>query len=103
MSTTNYYNNENQYYVYILASKRNGTLYIGVTSNLIKRVYEHKKNLVDGFTKKYNIYKLVYYEITDDAESAIRREKQLKKWNRKWKINLIENSNPEWIDLYFRL
>ena len=103
MSTTNYYNNENQYYVYILASKRNGTLYIGVTSNLIKRVYEHKKNLVDGFTKKYNIHKLVYYKITDDAESAIRREKQLKKWNRKWKINLIENSNPEWIDLYFRL
>jgi putative endonuclease len=103
MSTANYYNNENQYYVYILASKRNGTLYIGVTSNLIKRVYEHKKNLVDGFTKKYNIHKLVYYEITKDIESAISREKQLKKWNRKWKLKLIEKNNPEWRDLYFEL
>ena len=89
--------------MYILASKRNGTLYIGVTSNLVKRVYEHKNNIIEGFTKKYNIQKLVYYEITDDIESAIRREKQLKKWNRKWKINLIENSNPEWRDLYFGL
>ena len=96
-------NIKNQYYIYILANKRNGTLYIGVTSNLIKRVYEHKKNLVDGFTKKYSIHKLVYYEITDDIESAIRREKQLKKWNRKWKLNLIEDSNPEWRDLYFGL
>jgi len=69
--------------VYILASKINGTLYIGVTSDLVKRVYEHKENLVDGFTKKYNIHKLVYYETTNDIESAIRREKQLKKWNRK--------------------
>jgi len=103
MITANYYNNENQYYVYILASKRNGTLYIGITSNLVKRAYEHKNNIIDGFTKKYNIHKLVYYEITDDIESAIRREKQLKKWNRKWKLNLIENSNPEWIDLYFGL
>ena len=103
MRTANYPNNENQYYVYILASKRNGTLYIGVTSNLIKRVYEHKKNLVDGFTRKYNIHKLAYYEITNDIESAIRREKQLKKWNRKWKMNLIEKSNPEWIDLYYGL
>jgi len=83
MSAANYYNNENQYYVYILASKINGTLYIGVTSDLVKRVYEHKENLVDGFTKKYNIHKLVYYETTNDIESAIRREKQLKKWNRK--------------------
>ena len=96
-------NIKNQYYIYILANKRNGTLYIGVTSNLIKRVYEHKKNLVDGFTKKYSIHKLVYYEITDDIESAIRREKQLKKWNRKWKLHLIENSNPKWIDLYYGL
>ena len=97
------YNIKNQYYIYILANKRNGTLYIGVTSNLIKRLYEHKNNIIEGFTKKYNIHKLVYYETTNDIESAIRREKQLKKWNRKWKINLIENSNPEWIDLYFGL
>ena len=97
------YNIKNQYYIYILANKRNGTLYIGVTSNLVERVYEHKNNMIEGFSKKYNIHKLVYYEITDDIESAIRREKQLKKWNRKWKINLIENSNPEWRDLYFGL
>ena len=103
MNVGNYSSNSNQYYVYILVSKRNGTLYIGVTSNLVKRVYEHKNNIIEGFTKKYNIQKLVYYEITDDIESAIRREKQLKKWNRKWKINLIENSNPEWRDLYFGL
>ena len=97
------YNIKNQYYIYILANKRNGTLYIGVTSNLIKRVYEHKNNIIEGFTNKYNIHKLVYYEITSDIESAIRREKQLKKWNREWKLNLIENSNPEWRDLYFGL
>jgi len=103
MSAANFYNNENQYYIYILANKRNGTLYIGVTSNLVKRVYEHKNNIIDGFTKKYSIHKLVYYEITDDIESAIRREKQLKKWNRKWKMNLIEKNNPEWKDLYYGL
>ena len=103
MRTANYPNNENQYYVYILASKRNGTLYIGVTSNLIKRVYEHKNNIIEGFTKKYNIHKLVYYEISNDIESAIRREKQLKKWNRKWKLELIEKNNPEWRDLYSEL
>ena len=96
-------NKKNQYYIYILANKKNGTLYIGITSNLVKRAYEHKNNIIDGFTKKYNIHKLVYYEITDDIESAIRREKQLKKWNRKWKINLIEKNNPEWIDLYYGL
>jgi len=96
-------NIKNQYYIYILANKRNGTLYIGVTSNLVKRAYEHKNNIIDGFTKKYNIHKLVYYEISDDIESAIRREKQLKKWNRKWKMNLIEKNNPEWKDLYFGL
>ena len=103
MSAANFYNNENQYYIYILANKRNGTLYIGVTSNLVKRIYEHKNNIIEGFSKKYNIHKLVYYEITDDIESAIRREKQLKKWNRKWKMNLIEKNNPEWKDLYFGL
>ena len=103
MSSNTLNNIKNQYYIYILANKRNGTLYIGVTSNLVKRVHEHKNNIIDGFTKKYSIHKLVYYEITDDIESAIRREKQLKKWNRKWKLNLIENSNPKWIDLYFGL
>ncbi len=97
------YNIKNQYYIYILANKRNGTLYIGVTSNLAKRVYEHKNNIIKGFTKKYNIHKLAYYEITNDVESAIRREKQLKNWNRKWKLKLIEKNNPEWIDLYFGL
>jgi putative endonuclease len=88
------------YYVYIMASKRNGTLYIGVTNNLIKRVYEHKNNLVEGFTKKYNIHQLVYYEQTEDAMSAIEREKRLKAWKRQWKLNLIEQVNPEWKDLY---
>ncbi len=88
------------YYIYILASKRNGTLYIGVTNNLVKRVYEHKNNLVEGFTKKYNIHILVYYEQTSSIKSAIQREKQLKKWNREWKIALIEKKNSEWKDLY---
>jgi putative endonuclease len=90
-----------KYYVYILASKRNGTLYIGVTSDLVKRVYEHKEGLVGGFTKRYNVHKLVYHEQTGEVNSAIRREKRLKKWKRQWKIELIEKSNPEWKDLYF--
>jgi len=88
------------YYVYILASKRNGTLYIGVTSDLKKRVHEHKNDLAEGFTKKYKIHNLVHYEQTTDAISAIQREKQLKKWNRAWKIRLIEENNPIWKDLY---
>ena len=88
------------YYVYILASKRNGTLYIGVTNDLIKRIYEHKNDLVEGFTKKYQVHQLVYYEETSDIQSAITREKQMKKWNRKWKLELIESTNPEWKDLY---
>jgi putative endonuclease len=88
------------YYVYILASKRNGTLYIGITSDLIKRIYEHKNNLVDGFTKKYKIHNLVYFEETSDVQSAIKREKQLKVWKRSWKIELIEKQNPAWRDLY---
>ncbi len=92
-----------QYYVYILASKRNGTLYVGVTSDLIKRVYEHKNNLVTGFTQKYDVHNLVYYEVTESIESALRREKQLKKWKREWKIRLIEKGNPEWKDLYQEL
>lgn len=86
--------------VYIMASKKNGTLYIGVTSDLVKRVYEHKHHLVDGFTKKYNIVDLVYYELYEDMVTAITREKSLKKYNRAWKIELIERDNPEWIDLY---
>ncbi len=91
------------YYVYILASQRNGTLYIGVTNDLIKRIYEHKNNLIEGFTQKYNIHMLVYYEQCDDIESAIIREKQLKKWNRRWKLELIEKENPRWRDLYEKL
>ena len=90
----------NQYYVYILSSDRNGTLYIGITSDLIKRIYEHKANTVEGFTKQHRIHLLVYYEITNDINSAIAREKQLKSWNRKWKIALIEKANPQWEDLY---
>jgi putative endonuclease len=93
----------NYYYVYILASKRNGTLYIGVTSNLKKRIHEHRNNLVKGFTKRYKVHILVYYEMTSDIESAIKREKQLKNWKRKWKLELIEKSNPEWRDLYDEL
>lgn len=87
-------------YTYILFNKRNGTLYIGVTSNLVKRVYEHKNKLVDGFTKKYNIDKLGYYEIFEDIEEAIIREKKLKGASRKKKLELIEMNNPEWLDLY---
>jgi len=87
------------YYIYILASKKNGTLYIGVTDNLIKRVYQHKNNLVEGFTKKYHIHMLVYFDETNDVLNAITREKQLKKWKRDWKIRLIEEKNPEWKDL----
>lgn len=89
-----------QYYIYILASRKNGTLYVGVTSDLIKRIYEHKNDLVEGFTQKYTIHNLVYFEATESIESAIMREKQLKKWNRAWKINLIEKNNPAWNDLY---
>ena len=93
----------NDYYVYILASKRNGTLYIGVTNDLIKRVYEHKNGMIEGFTKKYSVHMLVYYEQTNDSYSAIEREKRLKRWKRQWKIDLIQKSNPEWRDLYYDL
>jgi len=88
------------YWVYILASKRNGTLYIGVTGNLIKRGWEHKEDLAEGFTKKYGVKLLVYFETHESIEQAILREKQLKKWNRSWKLRLIEQENPEWRDLY---
>ncbi len=89
-----------QYYIYILASERNGTLYIGVTNDLIRRVYEHKNNMIEGFTNKYSVHRLVYFEETADIGSAIQREKRLKKWNRKWKLELIEKANPNWEDLY---
>jgi len=85
--------------VYILASKRNGTLYTGVTSDLARRVWEHKNDLVEGFTQKYGVHMLVHYEWHDDMHSAITREKQIKKWNRTWKLRLIERENPEWRDL----
>ncbi|MDE3037198.1 MAG: GIY-YIG nuclease family protein [Pseudomonadota bacterium] len=88
------------YYVYILANIRNGTLYIGVTNDLIRRVCEHKNDLADGFTKKYGVHMLVWYEATENIEAAITREKQIKKWNRKWKLELIEKMNPDWKDLY---
>jgi len=87
-------------FVYIMTNKKNGTLYIGVTSNIIKRVYHHKNKLVDGFTKKYNLTKLVYYEVYETIDEAIKREKQLKNWKREWKINLIGSVNPQWLDLY---
>jgi putative endonuclease len=88
------------FYVYILASQRRGTLYIGVTTDLMKRVYEHKNSLAEGFTKKYRVHRLVYYEVTQDADAALSRERQIKKWNRAWKLRLIEEQDPEWIDLY---
>jgi putative endonuclease len=91
------------YYVYILASKRKGTFYTGVTDDLIRRVYEHKNNLVEGFTRKYGVHMLVYYEQCESVESAIRREKQLKAWHRDWEVRLVEETNPDWIDLYYEL
>ena len=91
---------DKHFYVYILASKRNGTLYTGVTSNLAQRVWQHKQNIVKGFTKKYDVKSLVYYETHDSAESAITREKRIKKWRRAWKLQLIEDQNPLWKDLY---
>jgi putative endonuclease len=90
---------EKQYFVYILASKANGTLYTGVTSNLVQRVNQHKEDLVEGFTKRYHVHRLVYYELHSDVYEAITREKRIKKWNRQWKINLIEQDNPQWLDL----
>jgi len=86
--------------VYMLASRRNGTLYVGVTSDLIKRVWEHKSDVVDGFAKEYGIHCLVWYELHGSMEIAIQREKAIKRWKRQWKINLIESENPKWRDLY---
>ncbi len=88
------------YYVYILASKANGTLYVGITSDLVRRIYQHRSDVMDGFTKEYSVHDLVHYEVYDDPETSIRREKLLKKWNREWKINLIKGKNPNWEDLY---
>jgi putative endonuclease len=90
---------EKQFAVYILASRRNGTLYVGVTSNLPKRLWEHREGIVEGFTKEYGVKTLVWYEMHDNAEAAITREKRLKKWNRAWKLRLIEEVNPDWRDL----
>ena len=89
-----------QYFLYILASKRNGTLYIGVTNNLLKRVHQHKNDVTEGFTRKYNVHSLVYYEVFNRIQDAITREKQMKKWKRQWKMELIEKSNPNWEDLF---
>ena len=86
--------------VYILTNKRNGTLYVGVTSDVVKRGWEHRNGLVDGFTKKYGVHRLVYYETHEDMLAAITREKQIKKWNRAWKLRLIEQGNPQWRDLW---
>jgi putative endonuclease len=91
------------YYIYILSSKKNGTLYIGVTGNLSRRIFEHKESLIPGFTQKYGVSKLMYFEEYTDIRDAITREKQMKKWNRAWKIRLIEKMNPDWNDLFDEL
>ena len=91
---------ERFYWVYILASRIGGTLYIGITNDLVRRVYEHRSDFVPGFTSQHGVHRLVYYEPHNDVESAIRREKRLKKWKRAWKIELIERTNPNWDDLY---
>ena len=90
-------------FVYILASRRNGTLYTGVTSDLVRRVWEHKQDKVEGFTKRYGVHRLVYVEAHDDIQDAIVREKRIKKWDRQWKLELIEKDNPNWCDLYDEL
>ena len=88
------------YYVYLLASRKHGTLYVGVTNNLVRRIYQHKSHAVRGFSSRYNVHLLVWFESYDDPTNAIAREKEIKKWRRDWKVNLIEQSNPEWVDLY---
>jgi putative endonuclease len=88
------------YYVYLLASKKHGTLYVGVTNDIVRRVHEHRTDAVSGFTSRYGVHKLVWSEIYDDVLTAIAREKELKKWRRDWKIRLIEEQNPEWVDLF---
>jgi putative endonuclease len=91
---------ERSYWVFILASDVGGTLYTGVTNNLVRRVYEHRTQAAEGFTSRYEVHRLAYYERFSDSENAIRREKRLKRWNRGWKIDLIEKTNPNWIDLF---
>lgn len=91
------------YYVYLMSSQKHGTLYVGVTNDLIRRVWEHKHDVVEGFTKKYQVHWLVWFEETTDVTTAIQREKQIKKWRRQWKIDLIEKENPNWDDLYDQL
>ena len=88
------------FYIYIMASQRNGTLYIGLTSDIIQRIYEHKNDIKPGFTSTYKVHMLVHYEIYDDFDNAVKREKNLKAWKRQWKLELIENDNPHWRDLY---
>jgi len=88
------------YYVYLTASRKHGTLYLGVTNNLVRRIHEHKTKVAPGFTSQYNVVRLVWYEAYDDPMNAITREKDIKKWRRDWKIRLIEEENPEWLDLY---
>jgi len=90
-------------YVYILASRKNGTLYTGVTNNLVRRVYEHKAKVVDGFSMRYDVYRLVYFEQHETMPLAIQREKNIKHWSRRWKLALIEKDNPDWLDLYDQL
>lgn len=90
---------EKQFFVCLLASKTHGTLHTGVTSNLVQRMYQHKEGLTEGFTKKYHVHRLVYYEIHSDVYEAITREKRIKKWNRQWKINLVKQYNPQWLDM----
>ena len=92
-----------EFFVYILASKKNGTLYVGMTNNLLRRVHEHKHNLVPGFTRRYGVHRLMYYEHFRHADAAINREKKLKRWRRQWKVDLIEKDNPSWEDLFGRL
>ena len=94
---------QKSYYVYMLASKKYGTLYIGVTSQLLNRIYQHKQNVAPRFTSKYKVHQLIYFEEHVEIHEALLREKQLKKWHRDWKINLIEQNNPEWLDLYYEL
>lgn len=91
------------FYVYLLASKPYGTLYIGMTTKLLRRVWEHKNKLVPGFTRKYGVDRLVWFEVHEDREAALHREKQMKEWKRDWKIELIERDNPHWLDLYRNL
>lgn len=92
-----------KYYVYILASRKNGTLYIGMTGNLTRRIYEHRQGLQPGFSRRHSVKRLVWYEVHDTALTAIQREKNLKEWKRAWKVELIEKSNPDWNDLYRQL